>query len=254
MTVEIAFADTKRSSRWPGHQPVAPPRNVGEKERRLSMGTGACLALLGLSRRSGPGLIAALAGASLVYRGWSGHCWLYEQLGLNSAENHSGIGVAAGRGRKVTCGVHINRDRQELFDFWRKLQNLPDVMQHLVSVTPIDDKTSRWVARGPLDQSLEWQAEIITDRPGEVIAWQSLPGSRVRTAGSVRFRTPASGEGTEILVSLQYDPPGGRVVAELAHLVGQGLQAEVEQDLRAFKQLMEAGEIATAASRADAQK
>jgi uncharacterized membrane protein len=192
-------------------------------------------------------LVGLITGASLIYRGMSGHCKLYQRLGIDTSQDEKQSGVSNGRGRKITVSVHINRDRRDLYDLWRNLSNLPNVMQHLQSVTPLDDQRSRWVARGPLDQSLEWDAEIITDRPGEVIAWQSLPGADVDNAGSVHFSEPASGIGTVLEVSIKYDPPGGWVVAKLANLLGQGLQQEVNEDLRRFKQLMETGEIATAA-------
>lgn len=228
--------------------PIAPRQNISQNEQWASMLAGSGLVLYGLSRRSLWGLVSAVAGASLVYRGWSGHCTTYELLGVCTASQHPGHkGVRAQHGRKVQWTVHINRAPQELYDFWRDLSNLPNVMRHLESVTPIDAKRSRWVARGPMDRKLEWNAEIINDQPGEVIAWQSLPDSQVDTAGSVHFNKPAFGEGTAVTVSLKYDPPGGSFVAKLAHLVGQGLEQEIEEDLRVFKQLMEAGEIVTAA-------
>jgi len=118
-------------------------------------------------------------------------------------------------------------------------------MQHLVSVTIVDEKRSQWVASAPLGKTLQWEAEIITDKPGEVIAWQSLPGSQVDTAGSVHFKDSSTGAGTELVVSIMYNPPGGRIVTQIAHLLGQDLQAELNQDLRGFKQILEAGEIAT---------
>ena len=109
----------------------------------------------------------------------------------------------------------------------------------------LDEKRSEWVARAPLGKTLQWEAEIITDKPGEVIAWQSLPGSQVDTAGSVHFKDSSTGAGTEFVVSIMYNPPGGQIVTQIAHLLGQDLQAELNHDLREFKQLLEAGEIAT---------
>src|SRR5690606_28484851 len=109
---------------------------------------------------------------------------------------------------------------------------------HLVSVTPLDEKRSHWVARAMMGQTLEWDAEIITDRAGDVIAWRSLPDSEVDTAGSVHFSAPASGHGTDLTVEIKYDPPGGKAVAKLAGLAGMGLEQELTEDLRAFKQHM----------------
>lgn len=221
-------------------------QNVANSERVLSLLGGGSLLLMGLKRGSGAGLLGVAAGASLLYRGWTGHCHLYEGLGINTAESQrTRSGVASHQGSRVNCALHINRDRQEIYEFWRNLENLPQIMQHLESVTVIDEKRSEWVALAPLGKTLQWEAEIITDKPGDVIAWQSLPGSQVDTAGSVHFKDSSTGAGTELVVSIMYNPPGGQIVTQIAHLLGQDLQAELNQDLREFKQLLEAGEIAT---------
>jgi len=223
--------------------------NVGQSERWASVVAGGGLIACGLTQRSGWSLLSLLAGASLVYRGASGHCSLYEKIGVDTTQSDPPRqGVRAGHGRKARWTIHINRDKKDLYDHWRNLENLPKVMRHLKSVTPLDSKRSHWVASGPLGQELSWDAEIISERPGEMIAWQSVGGSQVDTAGSVHFTTPAHGEGTDLSVALKYDPPGGAWVAKVAHLLGQGLEQEVREDLRNFKQLIEAGEIATSAS------
>src|SRR5262249_28356922 len=151
----------------------------------------------GLSRRTLPGLVLAGVGASLVYRGVTGHCSVYQALGLSSAApNDQGRGpatsVPAGQGVRGDHVVTINRSPTELYAFWRNLENLPRVMRHLESVRSTGGNRSHWVARGPASICVEWDAETITDRPNEVIAWRSLPGSMVDTAGSVHF-TPAPG-------------------------------------------------------------
>jgi len=226
--------------------------NVGRKEQIGSLLAGGGLIAYGLMPKSKFRLLSLIAGASLIYRGVSGHCEVYQRLGVDTAQDEKRPGVASGQGRKIISSVHINRDRRDLYDLWRNLSNLPNVMRHLQSVTPLDDQRSRWVALGPLDQILEWEAEIITDRAGEVIAWQSLTtidGRRaeVDNAGSVHFNESATGEGTELRVAIKYDPPGGWAVAKLANALGRGLQQELDEDLRRFKQMMETGETATSA-------
>ena len=214
-------------------------QNVGEMERWVSMLAGGGLVAFGLARSRFSALLSALAGAALLQRGLTGHCRMYEALGYDTAVEHHEFGVKARHGKKIERSLHINRSREELYDFWRNLENLPQVMRHLESVTPQGETKSHWVARGPFDARLEWDAEIKTDRRGEIIAWQSLPDSQVDTAGSVRFDKDSSGQGTLLTVTLKYDPPGGRAVAELAHLLGQGLEDELDEDLQEFKQTME---------------
>jgi uncharacterized membrane protein len=222
--------------------------NVGQVERWASVLGGGLLMAAGLSRRSGLGLVMAGVGGSLVYRGLSGHCPMYQTLGLNtSSEKHSSVAsVAAGAGVKVNEAVTINRPAADLYRFWRNLSNLPKVMRHLESVR-VDGEHSHWVAHGPLGHRVEWDAEIINDRPNEMIAWRSLEGSEVGTAGSVHFAPAPGGRGTEVHVSLKYDPPLGKVGSWAAWLLGEEPNLQVREDLLRLKQLMEAGEIATVA-------
>src|SRR3954452_7180169 len=59
--------------------------NVGELERLFSVITGGALAVYGLRQRGVPGIGVALLGAELVRRGASGHCLMYEALGVSTA-------------------------------------------------------------------------------------------------------------------------------------------------------------------------
>src|SRR6185295_17318241 len=109
----------------------------------------------------------------------------------------------------VEESVTIRRGIQDVYRFWRQLENLPQFLGHLQAVTPRSDGTSHWVAKGPVGIPVEWDARIINDVENKVLGWQSLDGSAVATAGSVNFReTPG---GTSVRVRFQYDPPGGKV-------------------------------------------
>jgi hypothetical protein len=67
-----------------------PQINVGEVERQLSMIGGTALAVCGLTRGTFTGLALAAIGGALIWRGYSGHCQMYEMLGHSSAEHQSG--------------------------------------------------------------------------------------------------------------------------------------------------------------------
>src|SRR5262245_55682384 len=216
--------------------------NVGDAERMLSTIGGGALALYGLSRGNLGGLALAAVGGGLIYRGLSGHCSLYGQLGVSTAEKHGPMtSIPAGAGCKVEKVVTINRPAEDLYRFWRNFENLPSFMSHLKSVK-VDGNRSHWVAKAPLGMSAEWDAEIITDRRGEVISWRSVDDSEVDTAGSVHFTPAHDGRGTQVRVVLKYDPPAGKVGATLARWLGESPEYQIEEDLNAFKRLMEAGE------------
>jgi len=145
--------------------------------------------------------------------------------------------------KKVRHAVTINRPAQELYDFWRDFGNLPKFMRHLEEVTTQEGGRSHWVTRGPGGAKVEWNAEIVADVPGELIAWQSLPHADVRNAGTVRFIPVPAGRGTEVHVELDYSPPGGSLGAAVAKLFRAEPGQQVRDDLKAFKSVMEAGEI-----------
>src|SRR5581483_1136352 len=133
----------------------------------------------------------------------------------------------------------------EVYAFWRKFENLPRIMTHLEDVRSIDNRYSHWTARGPMNMSIEWDAEIIDERENEFIVWRSCAGSDIENRGSVQFFPALNGEATEISVALDYDPPAGKAGALFARVFGKDPEQQVREDLRAFKALMEAGEIPT---------
>jgi uncharacterized membrane protein len=203
--------------------------------------------VLGISRGSLGGLALAAVGGALVYRGLSGHSSIYKALDLNTAQPRGpATSVPAGHGFKLEHSVTINRPAADLYRFWRDFSNLPRCMRHLESVRS-EGNRSHWVARGPMGVTVSWDAEIINERPNELIAWRSLEGSTVDTAGSVHFQTLSHDRGTEVRVSLKYDPPAGKAGAWAAWLFGKAPEQEVQEDLRRFKAFMETGEEPTTA-------
>jgi uncharacterized membrane protein len=216
--------------------------NVGPAERWLSLAGGGLLALLGLRRGDAAGLGLVALGGGLLYRGALGHCPLYGALGINTADKHGKVAsIRAGKGVKVVCAVTVNRPPEEVYRAWRNFEELPRFMGHLESVKVEGDR-SHWVARAPGGMTVAWDAELVNDEPNRLIAWRSLEGSRVATAGSVAFTPAPDGRGTEVRVTLKYDPPAGRLGSWLAWLFGEEPSLQVRDDLSRFKQLMEGGE------------
>jgi len=107
-------------------------------------------------------------------------------------------------------------------------------------VTESGDGISHWVARAPAGTEVEWDARIINEEEGRLLAWESLPGSEVRNAGSVRFTSVEEGAATELKVALQYHPPGGKAGDAIARVFGASPDQELEKDLQRFKEVMEA--------------
>lgn len=222
----------------------ASQKNVGDVERFASVVGGGLMLLSALQRRPLEGLLLGGLGTALIYRGLTGHCECYKALGISTANDEGRVtSVPAQYGFKYEKSLVINRSANDLFDFWRDLKNLPRIMPHLTSVNEIGGDLSHWVATGPLGMEVEWDAEIYIEDPGRMIAWRSLPGGDVDTAGSVHFVEHGAGRGTEVRVLLKYNPPLGKVGANLAWLLEGGVEREIDDDLRRFRHMMETGEF-----------
>jgi uncharacterized membrane protein len=161
---------------------------------------------------------------------------------LSRTGGNGGARAARERGIEVRQAVTIDRPLEEIYRFWHTFENLPRFMEHLVSVTVLDDRRSHWVARVPGGTTIEWDAEITEDRPNELIAWRSLDQADVPNTGTVRF-LPAPQGGTEVRVELRYHVPGGRLAGGLAKLFNAAPETQVGNDLRRLKQILEVGEI-----------
>lgn len=206
-------------------------RNVGKGERWISGALGAA---------------AVVAGVALIYRAASGYCPVYSSLGIDTSEDRGEsnprASVPYGRGVRIEESVAVARPARELYDYWRRLDTLPQFMAHLEEVTSLTQTRSRWRARAPIGSRATWEAEIINDIPGEMIAWRSLPGSSIHHAGSVHF--DPGDAATEVRVVLEYAPPARFVGASIARVLGDDPQRQIVADLRRFKAIVERGEPA----------
>lgn len=142
----------------------------------------------------------------------------------------------------VTRSITINREPEDLYQFWREFNNLPRFMGHLQSIEVRDPTHSHWVVRAA-GQTMEWDAEITEDRPNERIDWRTLPGSDIDVVGSVIFRPAPGNRGTEVVVHLRTSMPAGMVGKTVARIMGIAPSQQLADNLRRFKQVMETGEV-----------
>jgi len=157
------------------------------------------------------------------------------------------VTAAVARDVHIETSIAIERLPAELYAFWRDFKNLPLFMKNLESVTELGNGKSHWVAKATDGTRVEWDAEIYNEKENELIAWRSLENADVVNAGSVRFQKGPEGHGTYVRVTMNYNPPAGHLGATLAQLLGAQPAQLIKEDLRRFKQLMEAGEIAAVA-------
>jgi uncharacterized membrane protein len=196
-------------------------------------------ALVALAARQGKSWktlgAAALAGAPLLYKGATGH-WPLPQAAAQKA-------AGALATEPIQASITIGKPASELYAFWRRLENLPQFMNGLEQVTVLDDRRSHWVGKSPLGVRAEWDAEIVDEREGYLIAWSSLPGSQVHNAGQVVFEETRNGRGTVVRVTMEVG--GNSLTQAVGKVLGGPTEQQVRENLRRFKQLMEVGEIPT---------
>ena len=211
--------------------------NIGTSERIVSAFGGAALAVWGLRNLgSSTGVTMFLGGSYLLARGLTGYCAVNNLVGRNTEEKKTSA-------LEVKTTMLINRPRAEVYAYWRRLENLPNFMEHLKEVKELDDKKSEWTAEVPGGLgTVSWQAEILEDVSGEVIAWSSLPGSTVDNAGEVKFKDASGNRGTEVKATITYRLPAGQLGSLAGKLFNPKVESMIREDLRRFKRILETGE------------
>lgn len=234
-----------RTSGEPGHSNSE--QNVNDPERIVSAVAGGALIAFGVKQGGLVGAALSILGGGLLYRGSTGHCHVYEAAGVNtndaSQTNIFGKAPSFLSGRvHVKKATTVNASPEEVYKYWRNFENLPNFMNHLESVTNLDDKRSHWKAKAPLGTTVEWDAELTSDVENQRTGWASLEGADIPNSGTVEFR-PTVDRGTEIVVTLVYEAPGGKIGEWVAWALGEEPSFQVADDLRRFRSIMETGTV-----------
>jgi uncharacterized membrane protein len=208
--------------------------NVGNKERILSAALGGFLLFNALSKKDKTSLPKAIGGGYLLFRSISGFCPVYEATGKSRLPNPS-------KTINIRTTVVVNKPRNEVYAFWRRLENLPLFMTHLESVEKIDERYSHWKAKFPI--KLEWKAEIVKEVEGSFLGWSSTEEATIKNAGRVVFADALGGHGTEVEVVIAYRPPLGAIGSGVSKLFNKKFEKMVQEDIRNFKTYIETGII-----------
>jgi uncharacterized membrane protein len=217
-------------------------KNTGDMERALSILGGAILLGYSVLRRSKFRIPLGLFGAAALYRGVSGHCPFYSQLNINRAPDGN---------QNLTQGVVVRRSIivdapvEEVYRYWRQLENLPSFIQHLQSVQPLTETRSHWTARvDTLVDPIQWEAEILFERENALIAWRSLPGFQVDNQTVVEFKPDPEQKRTVVRFQMSYAPPTSKTITRVdanlyRHLLGSSPEDEIQEDLLRFQAMVE---------------
>ncbi len=142
---------------------------------------------------------------------------------------------------EIDQSITIARPARELYDIWRDLGSLPDILSHVKLVREDTPTQSHWIVEGPLGTDIQWDSVITADMPGKRLSWRSVEGADVDNEGSVEFLSAPGAVYTEMRVRMSYRPPAGALGKAVATLFGKNPSGQVEDDLEKFKESVEAG-------------
>ena len=202
--------------------------NVGLTERFVSVFAGALLISKGLRHPFKPTL---LYGAYLTWRGFTGNCLVYDQLGIDSNKPQA---------VNIRGEFEIDRLPLDVYNYWRNLNNLPGSLKYLMDVKMIDEHHSHWKSKvlGNLIP-IDWKAEIVKDEPGHLIGWRSTADAVLQHVGKVEFDESPDGTGTVLKIVLSYHPPAGGLGIGVARLLNPLFEQLLSKEINSIKHKIE---------------
>lgn len=166
------------------------------------------------------------AAGYLFYRGLSGNCPISAALGDTGRHTHS---------INIRDTFVVRQPKELVYYAWRQLEELPLFLQHVKSITLLENGRSHWAIHTPKGlPDIEWDAEVIEDREGEMFSWRSLPGSSIETAGKIVLRD-FPGNATQVRVLISYRPPAGYIGSTFAKLFTPAFKKMVREDIAHFQ-------------------
>lgn len=213
--------------------------NVSKTERIIMIAAGAYLLYRALKKdhSNTKKVMEGVTAGTMLFRGISGYCPAYDLIDRT--------GMLKGSDVAITASLTVNKPVEEVYNAWRQLENLPLFMKHLHSVEVINESTSQWKAKIPGGiGTVGWKAQILTDKPNELLSWQSMPDSTIHNAGRVTFNS--NGDSTTLEVSIAYHAPLGKAGEATAKLLTPVFENMLLKDIEGFKEYIETGTVVTA--------
>ena len=192
-------------------------RNLTRVDRLGYIVGGVALLLWALRKPSWGRTAGAGLGGWLLYQAYTGDNPMFRPLGIRVNPQPAEPQVA--ETLVVEEAIIISRPRQEVYEFWRRPENLPSFRASTL--------------------------ELIREEASTLLAWRALRDDKLVHFGSLALRDAPGGRGTMVEVRLEYVPSGGSLGRVLAHIMGHSPQLMVAEGLRRARQLLETGVIAT---------
>jgi uncharacterized membrane protein len=212
--------------------------NVRSSERIVSTLAGGLAVGWGLSKQGPAGKLIAALGSALVYRGVSGHCHVYQALGVDSEH-----GTQHAPKIDVLRSVTAQRSAQDVFRAWRRPETFAQVLGHFASHTSLEGGRTQWTLHDPMGREHSWVTEVVAEEPNKMIRWQTVDGAPLLKSLTLQLHPAPGDRGTEMRLHLRLEPPSGVLGSVLGKLFGKAPAWVIDRALRNMKSLLEAGEV-----------
>jgi uncharacterized membrane protein len=137
--------------------------------------------------------------------------------------------------------VIIQRPVQTVYEFYRDSRNLPSFLGDVMEIEQTGPATSRWTIQGPLRIQAHWTIKVTEERTNELIRYETVTSSRLRTSWEIYFSPgPAAGQ-TEVREVMK--APLRRLGRAALALIGKLPAEEVSANLHRLRQVMETGRV-----------
>lgn len=205
--------------------------DIGDGQRLLSA-VGGSLILYYVTRKHKADSLLLLGGAYLLYRAVSGHCPVSAAWKTNHRSLHTPSNI------NVRAHVIVNKPREEVYAFWRSLENWPLFMRHLENVDELDNTTSAWTMKMPGVGDIRWEAQIVKEEKDSELSLASVAGAPIGTTTKINF-SATPGNATRVDVMLSYRAPLGPIGERLSRLLTPAFREKIEADICNFKHYIE---------------
>lgn len=195
-------------------------------QRALAGAGGAALAMYGYIRGGLRGMVMCALGGALVAR---------------ASANEELAQTLRGHGILVEKSIWVDSPVDQVFAYWRDLENLPRWMSHVREVRALGDGRYHWRVDGPAGVPVEWESEMLNIEENREMTWHTVGDAQVGHVGRIRFEP--EGSGTRLQVQMRYMPPGGVVGHAVARVFGADPKTEMDEDLMRMKSAIETAKL-----------
>jgi uncharacterized membrane protein len=211
------------------------PADIGTDQRTLSA-IGGSLLLYFVAKKHKWDSLLLLGGTYLLYRAVTGNCPV--TTALKSAQAHT----AQTPNINVRTHLVVNKPREEVYTFLRRLENWPLFMRHLENVDELDKTTSAWRVKLPGIGDIRWESRILKDEKNTELSWHSVPDAAIENTGKLNF-SDMPGNATRIDVMLSYRAPSGAIGQRLSRVLTPAFGEKVKDDVYRFKAYFEHADV-----------